>query len=509
MGAALPGGVAPQQAPSAAASESAAPAAEAVTTAAPSNVAPSLADIRLLSSEAYRVLPVSWDRQESGAQAGREAAQMKQLAPQPGVSGWPIIADLRGPIAMDLSPADILGRQPLLSMSGTSRVGATASAQSPESGGRLASRLVAAASSPPPSEGASATSDPISSSTLYSIAASTSEAGNATGVPCTSGAPMTGAAGVGPGTSGPQVPLRTDSTGSGSTNDGQAQTLPDLRGQPLSQHWVNRGQTMRLPGNLAYSNTGLNSGEVANLEASLRSAAQQHQMAVASACTLARQDGGDKFPGSGPAYDLEGFTGLSHGGGLVASQLAGRGGQAGRWASPGPLGEQAGSSRQHQQAAETEAGLLAESHPAAAASATGSAAGTGSVHEAAWPVRVSGGTPVGESQQSAVGLEAAAARDAQAPSVAGDRGPLDAAGDKVPMEAGPAAAGAAAASSGRAGRQSQLQPEGQGRRSRSWLKADTAQLIGLEPEKPQCDACFWKDEVRCSSCVESQTRLDQ
>ena len=477
-----------------------------MTTAEPSNAAPSLADIGPLSSEAYRVLPVSWDRQESGAQAGREAAQIKQLAPQPGVGGWPMIADLRGPIAMDLSPAGILGRQPLLSMSDTSRAGATASAQSPESGGRLASRLVAAASSPPPSEGASATSDPISSSTLYSTAASTSEAGDAIGVPSTSGAPTMGATGMGrpPSTSGPQVPLRTDSTGSGSTNDGQAQALPDLRGQPLSQHWVNRGQTLRLPGNLAYSDTGLNSGEVANLEASLRSAARQHQMAAASAHTWARQDGGD--PGSWPAYDLEGFTGLSHGGGLVASQLAGHGGQAGRWASPGPLGEQAGSSRQHQQAAVTEAGLLAELHPATAASATGSAAGTGSAHEAAWAVRVSGSMPVGEPQQSAVGLEAAA-RDVQVSSVAGDRGPLDAAGDKDPKEAGPAAA--AAATSGRAGRQSQLQPEGQGRRSRSWLKADTAQLIGLEPEKPQCDACFWKDEVRCRICSESQAGLDR
>ena len=485
---ALPGGVAAQQVSSAAASKSAVPAAEAVTTPAHSSAAPSTADIGPLSSEAYRVLPVSWNRQESSAQADREAAQTERLAPQSGIGGWPITTNQRRPFAMNLSPAGMLGRQPLLSMSDTSRAGAAAVAQSPESEGSLAPRLAAAASRPPRSEDGSATSDPISSSTLYSTAASTSEAADATGVPSPPGAPTTGAAGVGrpPGTS---EPLRTDSTGSGSTNDGQGQALPDLRGQPLSQHWVNRGQIMLAPGKLDFSKTGLNPGEVANLEASLRSAARQHQMAAAPARTWARQDGADYFPGPGPgqAYDLAGFAGLSQGGGLVASQLAGRGGQVGRWASAGPVGEQAGSSRQHQQAAEAEARLPAESHPAAAASATPSAVGTGSVHEAAWPLwptRATGSTPVGE---SSVGLETAAAGDAQAPSVAGDRGPLDA---------------AAGATTGKAGRQPQPQPARQVRCSSPWLKAETAQLMGLEPEKPQCEACVWKDEVRCRSCAE-------
>ena len=493
---ALPGGVTAEQAPSAGASNPAAPAANAAATAAPSEAAPSIADVGPLSSEAYRVLPVSWDRQESGTQADREAAQAQRLAPQPGVGGWPIITDQRGVFAMDLSPAGLLGRQPLLSMSGTSRARATAGVQAPESGGSLASRSVATASKPLPSEGGSAGSDPISSSTLYSTAASTaastSEAADATGVPSTPGAPPVGAASVGrpPSTTGPPRPLRTDSMGSGSTNDGQAQALPDLKGQPLSQHWVNRGETMQLPANMAFSSTGLEPGEVADLEASLRSAARQHEMAAA---TWTRRDGGDAplDRGPGQAYDLAGFGGPT----------LWRGVQADRWGSAGPLGEQAGSSRQHEQAAEAEARLLAESHPAAASSATPSAAETGSVHDAAWPAwpgRAPGSTPV---RESAVGLEAAAPRDAQAPSAAGDRGSLDAAGDKGPVKAEPAAAGATAATTGRAGRQSQPQPVRQVRRSMPWLKADTAQLMGLEPEKPQCEACFWRDEVRCRSCV--------
>ena len=469
-----------------------------MTTAAPFNAAPSTADVGLLSSEAHRVLPVSWNRQETGAQADMEAAKPQQLAPQPGVGGWPIITDQRGPSAMNLSPAGMLGRQPLLSMSDTSRAGATAGAQSPKSGGSLASRLVAAASRNPPSEGWSPASDPISSSTLYSTAASASEAADATAGPSTSGAQTTGAAGVGrpPSTS---EPLRTDSAGSGSTNDGQAQALPDLRGQPLSTHWVNRGQTMQLPATLTFSNTGLNPGEVANLEASLRSAARQHQMAAGPARTWARQDGGDAMLGRlpGQAYDLVGRPSLW------------RGGLTGRLGSAGPRGEQAGSSRQHEQTAEAGARLLAESHQAVAASPTASAAGTDFVHEAAWPAwpgRAPGSTPV---EESAVGLDAAAPREAQAPSVAGDRGPLDAAGNEGSAEAGSAAAGAPAAITGRAGRRPQPLAVRQGRRNSFWLKADTAQLMGLEPEKPQCDACFWKDEVRCRSRVQSQAGLSR
>ncbi len=503
---ALLGGVAAQQAPSAAASNPAAPAAQAVATAPPSNGAWGSVDLAPLSSEAYRVLPVSWNRPESSAQADREAAQANRLAPQPGVGGWPIIADQRGPFAMNLSSAGMLGRQPILSMSDTARPGAAAGAQGPEPGGSLASRLVVAASRSPPSDDGSAISNAISSNTLYSIAARTSEAADATRVPSTPGAPPTGAASVGrpAGTSGPQVPLRTDSTGSGSTNDGQVQALPDLRGQPLSQHWVNRGQAVHLPGAMAFSDTGLDPGEVASLEASLRSAARQHQMAAAPARTLAGQHGGDGSPDPGPAqaYDLAGFGGPSmlgfmQGGRVAAYQ------QAGRWPSARPSDEQAGSSRQHEQAAEAEAKVLTEPHPAAAASATASAAGTGSLQEAAWPAWP-GGAPVGE---SAVGLEASATRDAQAPSVAGDRGLLDAAGDKGSVGAAPAAAGAAAATTGKAGRQAQPLPARQGRRSSSWLKSDTAQLMGLEPEKPECEACFWKDEVRCRTCVERQAGL--
>eukprot|EP00891_Asterochloris_glomerata_P009883 jgi/Astpho2/9883/Aster-06597 len=45
------------------------------------------------------------------------------------------------------------------------------------------------------------------------------------------------------------------------------------------------------------------------------------------------------------------------------------------------------------------------------------------------------------------------------------------------------------------GGQAQPLPARQGRRSSSWLKSDTAQLMGLEPEQPECEACFWKDEA--------------